>query len=175
MLMVTPQQAGRRPLGATWTLGGSTCARSDSESEAANHPGPSMWTWVEGNSAALQMPGPALSSSVALPGPDPPYAGLTEPFDGSERSHKRGIPNLNVSRPLFPEGDVSIENHLVLRLPTPSSRIVDPHSPTAQPQSLPLAPNPRVLLRVLVWLHKLRDTGTVTSNAVTVTVTRNLS
>jgi hypothetical protein len=24
---------------------------------------------------------------VALPGPDPPYAGSTEPFDGSERSH----------------------------------------------------------------------------------------
>jgi hypothetical protein len=28
---------------------------------------------------------------------------------------KRGIPNLNISRPLFPEGDVNIENHLVLR------------------------------------------------------------
>ena len=24
---------------------------------------------------------------VALPGPDPPYAGSTEPFDGNERSH----------------------------------------------------------------------------------------
>jgi hypothetical protein len=32
---------------------------------------------------------------------------------------------------------------------------LDPTSLTAHPRSLPLALNPRVLLRVLVWLHGL--------------------
>jgi hypothetical protein len=45
---------------------------------------------------------------VALPGPDLPCAGSTEPSMGMKVTVYRGIPNLNLSRPLFPEGDVSI-------------------------------------------------------------------
>jgi hypothetical protein len=40
----------------------------------------------------------------------------------------------------FRKANVSIENHLVL--PTPSSTIVDPHTATAHPRPLTLAPNP---------------------------------
>jgi hypothetical protein len=49
-------------------------------------------------------------SRVALPGPDLPCAGSTEPSMGMKVHIKRGIPNLlgSPSRPLFPEGDVSI-------------------------------------------------------------------
>ncbi len=68
---------------------------------------------------------------VALPGPRRarPSRSLRTPAQRNPSSMglkdhiKRGIPNLNLSRPLFPEGDsdVSIdsENHLVL--PTPNS------------------------------------------------------
>ncbi len=36
-----------------------------------------------------------------LPGPDPPYAGSTEPSMGMKDHIKRGIPNLSLSRPLL--------------------------------------------------------------------------
>ena len=59
---------------------------------------------------------------VALPGPDPPYAGSTdsEPSRASdgielERSHLRGIPRANRDRCFQNlKVTVSIENHLVL-------------------------------------------------------------
>ena len=54
--------------------------------------------------------------TVALPGPDLPYAGSTEPFDGIERSHLTEHLEFKCfeSSSCFQKVTVSIENHLVL-------------------------------------------------------------
>ena len=54
------------------------------------------------------LPSCAQSTACGVARPRPPVRRLNGTLDGNESYIQRGIPNLNVSRPLFPEGDVSI-------------------------------------------------------------------
>ena len=74
-------------------------------------------TVIDGRLILLRHPvavvAPPGVTGVALPGPDPPYAGSTEPPMGCKLHFSlppaaRASRDLNLSRPLFPEGDVSI-------------------------------------------------------------------